>query len=78
MKIKRKLIISYAAIVFFSILLVALPMMSTQITELKKQISENSENKLTMAKDSINTFLDKPSAIVKDVEPYINEAGFNL
>ncbi len=78
MKIKRKLIISYAAIVFFSILLVALPMMSTQVTELKKQIAANSEDKLTMAKDSINSFLDKPSAIVKEVEPYINAEGFNM
>ena len=77
MKIKRKLIISYAAIVFFSILLVALPMMGTQVNELKEQIADNSESKLTMAKNSINTFLDDPSAIVKDVEPYINMAGFN-
>ena len=77
MKIKRKLIISYAAIVFFSILLVALPMMRTQINELKEQIADNSESKLTMAKNSINSFLDEPSAIVKNVEPFINTTGFN-
>ncbi len=78
MKIKNKLILSYAAMVFFSILLVALPIMSTQVSELKRQIEENSESKLTMAKDSINTFLDKPSALVKSVEPYINSEGFNM
>ncbi len=78
MKIKTKLIFSYQALVFFAILIVSIPVMLMQVTELKSQIAENSTNKLTMAKDSINSFLDKPSTIVKEVEPYINSEGFNL
>ena len=71
MKIKHKLVISYIAVVLFSILLVAIPIFSTQIAALKEDLQKNSEAQLEIVRLSIDSFFDKPSKIVMDTEPYI-------
>ncbi|MCR4939168.1 MAG: HAMP domain-containing protein [Treponemataceae bacterium] len=78
MKIKKKLIFSYTAIVFFSILLVSIPVIQIQNQTLRNTIRENSLTQLHSTRESIESFFDKPSMIVKMTEPYINSDGFNL
>ena len=77
MKIRHKLIISYIAIVLFSIILVATPIFLNQIKQLKLDLQSNSKAQLQEAELSINAFFTPPSKIVRDVEPYINTEGFN-
>ena len=77
MKIRHKLIISYIAIVLFSILLVAIPVLVSQIKQLTTDLQKTSASELNEAKLSIDAFFTPPSKIVRDVEPYINSKGFN-
>ena len=77
MKIKHKLILSYLAIVVFSIVLVATPIFVSQVKQLESDLKTNSEAQLEKAKMSIDAFFTPPSKIVRDVEPYINAQGFN-
>ena len=78
MKIKSKLIISYIAIVLFSIILVSFPIFTNQMQQIQKYLEKNSEAQLNIAKDSIDLFFGEPSDVVNSVEPYINSEGFNL
>ena len=78
MKIKHKLIISYLAVVFFSILLVAIPIFVTQISALKEDLQKNSEAQLEIVRLSIDSFFEKPSKIVMDTEPYIAKGNLVL
>ena len=77
MKIKSKLIISYIAIVLFSIILVAVPIFMSQMKQIQNYIVKNSEAQLSLAKDSIDIFFSEPSDLVRSVEPYINSTDFN-
>ena len=78
MKIKHKLIISYLAVVFFSILLVAIPIFLTQTSALKEDLQKNSEAQLEIVRLSIDSFFEKPSKIVMDTEPYIAKGDLIL
>ena len=77
MKIKSKLIISYISIVFFSIIVIAVPVFMSQMKQLQTYIAKNSEAQLTIAKNSIDLFFGEASDIVRSVEPYINSTDFN-
>ena len=77
MKIKSKLIISYIAIVFFTINVIAVPIFISQMKQIQSYIVKNSEAQLELAIDSIDLFFGEPSDIVKSVEPYINSTDFN-
>ena len=74
MQIKKKLLLGYISIAFFSILIVLIPVMKTQIKELEQQIYSNSVKQLDMAKKSIDSFLEIPSIIIKDVALYMENA----
>ena len=66
-KIQSKLVLSYAIIALLSILLVSIPTIASQVSELKKNVSQIASGQLSEAKVSINKFLDEPARIVKDV-----------
>ena len=78
MKIKSKLLLSYLALVLFSITLVSLPVFISQLKQIQNYIKKNTEAQLNIAKDSIDIFFNQPSFAVSSVEPYINQKGFNL
>ena len=78
MKIKTKLTLSFIGIVFFSINVIAVPIFISQMRQIQEYIEKNSEAQLQLADDTISMFFNEASIIVQNVEPYINEEGFNL
>lgn len=77
MKIKTKLLLSYAAIAFAATLLVSVPVVRTQITQLEKDIEINAGAMLDAGKKSIQTFFATPATIVKAMGPYTLSPSFN-
>lgn len=78
MKIKKKLILSYAAIALFSVLLVSIPVFTSLLSKMEKDIKRNSETQIHVAKLSIEKFFAEPQVIVKSVEPYIHSHTLDL
>ncbi len=77
MKIKTKLLLSYAAIAFAATLLVSVPVVRTQIAQLEKDIEINAGTMLDAGKKSIQTFFATPATIVKAMGPYTLSPAFN-
>ena len=65
-KIRAKLLLSYTFVVVFSVLLVAIPVLITQIRGIEENITKLADTQLKQAEISMNSFLNKPSVIVKD------------
>ncbi len=77
-KIQSKLVLSYAIIALLSILLVSIPTIASQVSELKKNVSQIASGQLSEAKVSINKFLDEPARIVKGIGAYAKRADAPL
>ncbi|MCR5217391.1 methyl-accepting chemotaxis protein [Treponema sp.] len=71
MTIRKKLVLSNAAIVLFSVLVIVLPMVMSQIKLLDSNIHTLAKAEMTGASESVSAFLSRPEMIVKSVEPYI-------
>ena len=65
-KIRAKLLLTYTFVVVFSVLLVAIPVLITQIRGIEENITKLANSQLKQAEISIDSFLKKPSVIVKD------------
>jgi methyl-accepting chemotaxis protein len=77
MKIRVKLLVSHMAIAAAATLLVCIPVVAIQVSQLKQSIAENAGTMLNAGKDSIQNFLETPATIVKAMEPYANSESFN-
>ena len=77
-KIQNKLILSYSVIVLFSILLLSVPMLKTQISEIKSNINESAAVQLSAAADSVNAFINKAARVVQDITLYPKRGKFSL
>ena len=74
----KKLMLTYAAIVLFSILLISVPTLQNQFKVLNKSVIKDSVTQIQMASDSINFFLDSPVTMLKTVSAYVKRADFTL
>lgn len=77
-KIQNKLITSYSVIVLFSILLLSVPILKTQISEIKTNINKTAALQMTSSANSVNAFINNASRVVKDVSLYPKRANFTL
>lgn len=77
-KIQHKLVLSYALIALLSIVLVAVPTIASQVSELEKNVSQIASGQLSEAKVSINNFLNTPAQIVRDIGIYARRADATL
>ena len=66
-KIQNKLITSYSVIVMFSILLLSVPMLKTQISEIKTNINQTAALQMSASANSVNVFIKDAVRVVKDV-----------
>lgn len=75
-KIRAKLLLSYAFVVIFSVLLVSIPVLITQISGIEDSITQLADTQLQQASISLDTFLQKPGIIVKDTaELFVQSEG---
>ena len=74
----KKLMLTYAAIVLFSILLISVPTLQNQFKVLNKSVIKDSVTQIQMASDSINFFLDSPVTMLKTANAYVKRADFTL
>ena len=65
-KIRAKLLLSYAAVVIFSVLLVSIPVLVTQIKGIEENITKLANTQLEQAAIELDSFLQKPGVIVRD------------
>ena len=65
-KIRAKLLLSYAFVVIFSVLLISIPVLVTQIKGIQEDITKLANTQLQQASVSIDSFLQKPGVIVRD------------
>lgn len=77
-KLGQKLILTYTAIVIFSIMLISLPILQNQYKVIKKSIIHNSVEQIELASESINFFLNNPDRILKDATAYIKRVKLSL
>ena len=64
-KIRAKLLLGYMFVVIFSILLISVPILVTQVSEIKGNLNAIAKSQMQAATLSINSFLSKPADIVK-------------
>lgn len=77
-KIQHKLVLSYALIALLSIALVAVPTLLSQISELKKNVSQIARGQLSEAVVSINKFIDVPARIARDIGIYARRSNVSV
>ena len=77
-KLGQKLILTYTAIVIFSIMLISLPILQNQYKVIKKSIIHDSVEQIELASESINSFLNNPDRILKDATAYIKRVNLSL
>ena len=65
-KIRAKLLLSYAFVVIFSVLLISIPVLVSQIKGIQEDITKLADTQLQQASVSIDSFLQKPGVIVRD------------
>lgn len=76
--IKAKLILATSVMILAAILMVAIPTLTNQDYVLKQNVMESATNHISATADSINSFLDKPKTIVKDIAFYVTRAELDL
>ena len=74
-KIRAKLLISYVFVVLFSIILISIPILITQVREIKENMNTIANAQMQQATISIDSFLAKPGYIVKDTAKYIERSS---
>ena len=77
-KIQNKLITSYSVIVMFSILLLSVPMLKTQISEIKTNINQTAALQMSASANSVNAFIKDAVRVVKDVSLYPKRTKITL
>ena len=77
-KILPKLVLSHVLIVLFSIVLLSVPVIGTQVKELTKNIEQNAKAELSEVSVSINSFFDIPKRIIKDMEIYVKNSELDI
>jgi methyl-accepting chemotaxis protein len=65
-KIGAKLLLSYAFVVIFSVLLISIPVLVNQVSEIEDTITTLANTQLNQAEIEIDSFLQKPGVIVND------------
>lgn len=75
--IKTKLIFSSVLIVIFSILFVAIPVLKKQLSDLTVNLLQTISYKSEKTNQEIQSFLEKPRQIVRDVSIYVKQDSFN-
>ena len=73
-KIRAKLLLGYMFVVIFSILLISVPILLTQVSEIKGNLNAIAKSQMQAATLSINSFLSKPADIVKAAAKYVERA----
>ena len=73
-KIRAKLLLGYMFVVIFSILLISVPILVTQVSEIKGNLNAIAKSQMQAATLSINSFLSKPADIVKAAAKYVERA----
>ena len=76
-KIRVKLMLSYGFVALLSILLVSIPILVSQVSEIKENINSVANSQMQQATNSIDAFLNKPGIIVKDASRYVLRSGLN-
>ena len=71
MKIKKKLLLSNAIVVLFSVLIVSIPILIQQNKELGTNIEESADKSMSYAYSSISSFLQKSRTIISDMSSYL-------
>lgn len=77
-KIQNKLILNYSVIVLFSILLLSVPMLKTQISEIKTNINQTAALQMSASANSVNAFIKDAVRVVKDVSLYPKRTKITL
>ncbi len=69
--LKYKLAVANVLIALFSVLMVSIPLLTLETKELKKNILDLTDSKITNAQSFVNLFLSKPCDIVTTANSYI-------
>ncbi len=77
-KIQHKLVLSFSFIALLSIALIAIPTLLSEVSELKKNVSQIAKGHLSEAVISINKFIDVPARIAQDVGIYARRSEVSM
>ena len=69
-KIRAKLLLSNTFVVLLSILLISVPILISQVKEIKENIETVANAQMQQAANAIDSFLDKPGILAKDASRY--------
>lgn len=76
--INLKLISSTSGMILAAILIIAIPSLKNQYSVLEETVIESASNQISDAAQSVNSFLDTPKRIVKDVSYYVIRSPLDL